>query len=53
MSRTTQAYGAQTTRRVYENGELVSQDPDPYGFAMVNYQYPEPATVSSGPYAIF
>jgi len=37
VSATTQAYRAQTTIKVYENGELVSQDTDPNGFAMVNY----------------
>jgi hypothetical protein len=37
VSATTEAYGAQTTIEVYENGELVSQDTDPNGFAMVNY----------------
>ncbi len=38
---------------VYENGELVAQeDTDPNGFAMVNYLYPLPSSVFSGPYAI-
>lgn len=37
VSATTDAYQAQTTIAVYENGELVSQDSDPNGFAMVNY----------------
>ncbi|MDQ4129152.1 MAG: hypothetical protein M3151_14590 [Actinomycetota bacterium] len=34
---TTEAYQAQTTIEVYENGELVAQDTDPNGFALVNY----------------
>jgi hypothetical protein len=37
VSATTDAYHAQTTIEVYENGELVAQDSDPNGFAMVNY----------------
>ena len=37
VSATTNAYHAQTTIEVYENGELVAQDSDPNGFAMVNY----------------
>lgn len=37
VSATTQAYRAQTTIEVYEDGTLVSQDSDPNGFAMVNY----------------
>ncbi len=37
VSATTDAYQAQTTIEVYENGELVAQDSDPNGFAMVNY----------------
>jgi hypothetical protein len=37
ISATTNAYHAQTTIEVYENGELVAQDSDPNGFAMVNY----------------
>ena len=37
VSATTQAYRAQTTIEVYENGSLVTQDTDPNGFAMVNY----------------
>ena len=37
VSATTQAYHAQTTIEVYENGSLVTQDSDPNGFAMVNY----------------
>lgn len=37
VSATTDAYHAQTTIEVYENGELVAQDTDPNGFAMVNY----------------
>jgi outer membrane murein-binding lipoprotein Lpp len=37
VSATTQAYRAQTTIEVYEDGALVSQDSDPNGFAMVNY----------------
>jgi hypothetical protein len=37
VSATTGAYHAQTTIEVYENGELVAQDSDPNGLAMVNY----------------
>src|SRR5829696_3718519 len=37
VSATTNAYHAQTTIEVYEDGELVAQDTDPNGFAMVNY----------------
>ena len=37
VSATTDAYQAQTTIEVYENGELVAQDSDPNGFAVVNY----------------
>lgn len=37
VSATTDAYRAQTTIEVYENGELVAQDSDPNGFALVNY----------------
>ena len=37
VSATTQAYRAQTSIEVYEDGSLVSQDSDPNGFAMVNY----------------
>ncbi|MBA2511871.1 MAG: hypothetical protein H0V28_10370 [Rubrobacteraceae bacterium] len=37
VSATTQAYRAQTTIEVYENGSLVTQDSDPNGFAVVNY----------------
>ena len=37
VSATTDAYQAQTTIEVYENGELVAQDTDPNGFAVVNY----------------
>ena len=37
VSATTSAYHAQTTIEVYENGELLAQDSDPNGFAMVNY----------------
>ena len=37
VSATTQAYRAQTTIEVYENGSLVTQDTDPNGFATVNY----------------
>ena len=37
VSATTNAYHAQTTIEVYENGELAAQDSDPNGFAMVNY----------------
>jgi hypothetical protein len=37
VSATTEAYRAQTTIEVYENGELVAQDTDPNGFALVNY----------------
>ena len=37
VSATTNAYHAQTTIEVYENGELVAQDSDPNGLAMVNY----------------
>jgi hypothetical protein len=37
VSATTNAYHAQTTIEVYENGELVAQDSDPNGSAMVNY----------------
>lgn len=37
VSATTDAYNAQTTIEVYENGELVAQDSDPNGFAIVNY----------------
>jgi hypothetical protein len=37
VSATTQAYRAQTTIEVYEDGALVTQDSDPNGFAMVNY----------------
>jgi len=37
VSATTDAYQAQTTIEVYENGELVAQDSDPNGFAIVNY----------------
>ena len=37
VSATTQAYRAQTTIEVYEDGTLVTQDTDPNGFAMVNY----------------
>jgi hypothetical protein len=37
VSATTDAYHAQTTIEVYENGELVAQDSDPNGLAMVNY----------------
>src|SRR5215203_4759541 len=37
VSATTNAYHAQATIEVYENGELVAQDSDPNGFAMVNY----------------
>ncbi len=37
VSATTEAYRAQTTIEVYENGELVAQDSDPNGFALVNY----------------
>ncbi|HKH12334.1 MAG TPA: hypothetical protein VKA73_14425 [Rubrobacter sp.] len=37
VSASTQAYRAQTTIQVYEDGTLVSQDSDPNGFAMVNY----------------
>jgi hypothetical protein len=37
VSATTDAYHAQTTIEVYENGELVAQDSDPNGSAMVNY----------------
>lgn len=37
VSATTEAYQAQTTIEVYENGELVSQDTSSNGFAMVNY----------------
>ena len=37
VSATTQAYRAQTTIEVYEDGALISQDTDPNGFAMVNY----------------
>ena len=37
VSATTDAYRAQTTIEVYENGELVAQDSDPNGFAVVNY----------------
>lgn len=36
VSATTQAFQAQTTTEVYEDGELVSQDSDPDGFALVN-----------------
>ncbi len=37
VSATTQAYRAQTSIEVYEDGTLVTQDTDPNGFAMVNY----------------
>jgi hypothetical protein len=37
VSATTDSYRAQTTIEVYEDGELVAQDSDPNGFAMVNY----------------
>ena len=37
VSATTQAYRAQTSIEVYEDGALVTQDTDPDGFAMVNY----------------
>ena len=37
VSATTQAYRAQTSIEVYEDGALVTQDTDPNGFAMVNY----------------
>jgi hypothetical protein len=37
VSATTDAYHAQTAIEVYEDGELVAQDSDPNGFAMVNY----------------
>jgi hypothetical protein len=37
VSATTQAYRAQTTIEVYEDGTLLTQDTDPNGFAMVNY----------------
>ena len=37
VSATTQAYQAQTSIEVYEDGSLVSQDSDPNGFAVVNY----------------
>jgi hypothetical protein len=37
VSATTQAYRAQTPIEVYEDGNLVSQNTDPNGFAMVNY----------------
>jgi hypothetical protein len=37
VSATTQAYRAQTTIEVYEDGALVTQDTDPNGFAVVNY----------------
>jgi hypothetical protein len=37
VSATTQAYRAQTTVEVYEDGAPVRQDTDPNGFAMVNY----------------
>lgn len=37
VSATTQAYRAQTTIKVYENGSLVTQDSDPNGFAVVTY----------------
>jgi|SRR5215210_127492 len=37
VSATTNAYHAQTTIEVYENGELVAQDSDPNGSAVVNY----------------
>jgi hypothetical protein len=37
VSATTQAYRAQSTIEVYEDGALVTQDSDPNGFAMVNY----------------
>jgi hypothetical protein len=37
VSATTDAYHAQTAIEVYEDGELVAQDSDPNGFALVNY----------------
>lgn len=37
VSATTQAYRAQTSIEVYEDGVLVTQDTDPNGFALVNY----------------
>jgi hypothetical protein len=37
VSATTDAYHAQTAIEVYEDGELVAQDSDPHGLAMVNY----------------
>lgn len=37
VSATTQSYRSQTAIEVYEDGELVSQDSDPNGFAVVSY----------------
>jgi hypothetical protein len=37
VSATTGAYQAQTTVEVYEDGQLVAQDSDSTGFALVNY----------------
>ncbi len=37
VSATTDAYVAQTTIEVYEEGSLVAQDSDSNGFAMINY----------------
>lgn len=37
VSATTDAYSAQTTIEVYENGSLVAQDSDSSGYATVNY----------------